>query len=103
MKYRKDVFTYHITRDKLASQNFLFLAIADHSCPHCNVSFETGNNVCCLFFLIPANGSVETQDTNDDTKIDPVIQTSSKQNRQLHHYDQIRCRAHEDGLYIDKK
>lgn len=78
-------YTYHITRDKLASQNFLFLAVTDHRRSHCNIALETSNNIGCLFFLVPANRSVETQDTDDNTKIDPVFQSSSKENRQFHH------------------
>jgi hypothetical protein len=51
---------------------------------HCNISFETSNDICGLLLLIPPNSGVQAQDTNDDAKIDPVLQTRCKKYSKLH-------------------
>lgn len=66
------------------------MAIPNNQCPHRNVSLETSNNIRGLLLLVPTNGSVQTQNTNNDTKIDPVFQTTRKKDGQFHDYGGVR-------------
>jgi hypothetical protein len=52
--------------------------ITNDLCSQGNISLETCNNIGSLLLLIPTHSRIQAQDTDYDTKIDPVIQTSSK-------------------------
>jgi hypothetical protein len=62
----------------------MVLAITNDMCSHRNISFQTGNNVGSLFLLIPTDGGVQTQNSNDDTKVNPIFQTRGKENSKFH-------------------
>lgn len=64
--------TNNITRDKFSGSDFLLFAVSDDNCLHGNIAFERGDDIGCLFFLIPTYDGVEQENTDDDTKIDPI-------------------------------
>ena len=61
---------------------------------HSNITFERCHHIGGLLLLVPADRSVEHQNTDDDTEIDPVLKTGSKKNSKLHDYvpDAVSCR-----------
>jgi hypothetical protein len=61
------------------------MTIADDWRSHCDIPLETGDNIGSLLLLVPTDSSVQTQDTNNDPKIDPVIQTCCKKDGQFHY------------------
>ena len=82
----KRVSTYNITRDKLTSSDFLLGTVANNNSLHGNVTLERSDDIGGLLFLIPTNDSVEHENTDNDTEIDPVTQTSGEQDSQLHNW-----------------
>lgn len=64
---------YHITWNKLSGKDLLLLAVTNTKGPHCDIPFKTSHDIGSLLFLIPAHGGIKTQDTNNDTKVNPVI------------------------------
>lgn len=75
---------YNVTRNKLASLDFLHMTVTNNFSLHGDVTLQAGNNVGSLLFLVPTDNGVEHQDTDNDTKIDPVTQTSSEHDSKLH-------------------
>lgn len=70
--------THNIAWYKFSSPDFLFLAIANNASLHCDVSLQAGDDIGSLLLLVPTDDSVEQQDTNDDTGINPVLKTKSE-------------------------
>lgn len=70
--------TYHIAGYELSRKNFVFGAVANDCRSHSNVCFEASYHICGLLFLIPAHACVQTENANNDTKVDPILQASSE-------------------------
>jgi hypothetical protein len=66
-------FTYHVPRNQFTSQYFLLGAVPDDNSTHSNITLQTGNYIGSLLLLIPADSCIQTQDTDDDTEVDPVL------------------------------
>lgn len=80
---------YHIPRNQFPSKRISLLSIAHNCSPHRDIGFETCNHICRLLLLIPANGGIQTQNPNNDTKVNPVLQPGSKQDSKFHNYNII--------------
>jgi hypothetical protein len=80
----RDSNTYNITRNKLTSWDFLLLTITNNQRLHGNVTLKGGDDIGSLLFLIPSDDGVEKEDTNDDTEINPISETRSEKDSQLH-------------------
>ena len=76
--------TYNVTRNDFTSLDLFFHAVTHDDGLHGNITFETGDNIGSLFLLVPTDNSVQHQDTNDDTEVDPVTKTSSEEDSKLH-------------------
>lgn len=61
-----------ITRDDFTSENVVFGATANDSGFHGDVTLERSHHVGSLLLLVPTDNSVEHEDTNDDTEINPL-------------------------------
>lgn len=76
--------TYDITDDQLTSENLLLGAITDDGRTHGDITLERSDDIGSLLLLVPTDDGVEHQNTDDDTEIDPISQTSGQDNRQFH-------------------
>jgi len=76
--------TYNVTGNELTCENVVLLAITDNIGPHGNITTQTLDDVLSLTFLVPTDNSVKHQDTDDDTKVDPITKTSSEEDSQFH-------------------
>lgn len=76
--------TYDITGDELTSLDFLFLTIANNSGSHGDITLERGDDIRSLLLLVPTDSGVEHENTDNDTEINPVTQTSSEEDSKFH-------------------
>ena len=76
--------THDITSNKFTSKDLLLLTITLDNSLHSNVTLQTSDNVGSLLFLVPTDDSVEHKNTDNNTEINPVTKTSSKENSQFH-------------------
>ena len=76
--------TYNVTRNKFTSLDFHFNTVTDDLSLHGDITFQTGDDVGSLLFLVPTDNSVQHQDTDDDTEVDPILKTGSEQNSEFH-------------------
>ena len=76
--------TYDITSNELTSKDLLLLAITDNNRLHGNITLERGNDIGGLLLLVPTDNRVKHKNTNNDTEINPVTQTSSQENSKFH-------------------
>ena len=51
---------------------------------HGDITLERSDNIGSLLFLVPADGSVEHKNTDDDTQINPITQTCCKKDCKFH-------------------
>jgi len=65
-----------ITGNKFTSKDTLLLTLTDTSGLHGNVTLERSDDIGGCLFLVPTDGGVEEKNTNNNTQIDPVTQTS---------------------------
>jgi hypothetical protein len=82
MRVRTD--TYHVTWDKFTSEDLPLGTVTNNKSTHSDISLQAGNHIGGLLFLIPADGSIKAENTDDHTEVNPVLQTSSQKNSQLH-------------------
>jgi hypothetical protein len=75
---------YDISRYEFPSLDIMFCAVADYSRSHGDITFQTGDDIGSLLFLIPTDRSVEKQNSNDDTKINPILETGGKEDSEFH-------------------
>lgn len=92
----------NVAGDKLPRKDFLLLAIADNSGPHGDVALQAGDNIGRLLFLIIPDGGIEEENANNDTKVDPVLQTDSKECGDFHDWrGNVRTQSHaHDGVMM---
>ena len=50
------------------------------------LTLQTSNDIGSLFFLIPTDNSVKHEDTDNDTEINPITQTSGEEDSEFHNY-----------------
>ena len=81
--------TYDVTRHNFTGQDGLFLAVTDDSCLHGNVTTERSDDIGSLLLLVPTDNGVEHKNTDNDTEIDPVTKTSSKENSDFHSCQEV--------------
>ncbi|KAI6876686.1 plasma membrane H+-ATPase Pma1 [Hortaea werneckii] len=74
----------NVTRDQLTGLDILLLTLTDDHCLHGNVTLQTGDDIGGLLFLIPTDESVQEQNTDNDTKVDPVTKTGREQDSEFH-------------------
>jgi len=74
----------NVTSNELTSKDLLLLAVADNNSTHSNITLERSHDISGLLLLVPTDQGVKSQDTTDDTEINPVTKTSSEQNSELH-------------------
>ena len=74
----------NITGNKLTSKDILFLTLADDGGAHGDVTLEGSDDIGSLLLLIPTDGGVEEQNTNNDTEIDPGTKTGSEEDSEFH-------------------
>ena len=60
------------------------MSITNDGASQGDVALQTGDNICGLLFLIPTDSSVEQQNTNNYTEINPVAKTSGEEDCKLH-------------------
>lgn len=75
---------YDISRNKLHSLQIHFLAIPKGPSFHGDIPFQAGDYVRCLLLLIPAHARIQKENPDDHSKVDPVTQTGSEQDSELH-------------------
>lgn len=75
---------YNITRHEFTGFDVLFRSVADDASLHRDITLQAGNNVGSLLLLVPTDDGVEHQDTNNDTGINPILQTKSQDSGGLH-------------------
>lgn len=68
--------THNITGNKLAGEDTRLLTTTDNSALHGNVTLEGSDDIGGRLFLVPADGGVEHENTDNNTEIDPITQTS---------------------------
>lgn len=77
--------TYDVTGDKLTSFDYGFLTVTDSSRLESDISLQTGDDVGSLLLLVPTDNSVEHENTDNHTEINPLTQTSREQDSDLHY------------------
>lgn len=75
-----------VTSNKLTGEDLLLLTVTDNDSTHSNITLQRSNNIGGLLLLVPTDKGVKKKNTTDDTKIDPVTQTSGEQNSKFHNY-----------------
>jgi hypothetical protein len=74
----------NVTGDELTGEDGLLLVVTNDNCLHGNVTLEGGDDIGGLLFLVPTDNGVEQQDTANDTKVDPILETGSEKSSELH-------------------
>jgi hypothetical protein len=82
--WRVEKGTYNVTRDKLAGKDVGLGTITDHGTAHGNVTLETGDDIGGLLLLVETDKGVEQQDGDNDTEINPILETEGKKSSNFH-------------------
>lgn len=53
MRTTTQMLSYNVARYKLAGSDFLFCTVSNDASFHGDISFQLGNNICCLLLLVP--------------------------------------------------
>tara|TARA_R110002060_G_scaffold55202_5_gene65729 strand:+ start:576 stop:818 length:243 start_codon:yes stop_codon:yes gene_type:complete len=77
--------TYNVTGNQFTSLDLLLNTITDDSCSHGDITLQTGDDIGSLLFLVPTDNSIKQQNTDNNTKINPLTQTSREQDSDFHY------------------
>lgn len=69
--------SYNVARHEFPGQDLLLVAVAYDCGFHGNITLQARNDVGSLLFLVETDKGVQSQDTANDTEINPVVETHS--------------------------
>lgn len=78
--------THNVTRNQFTGKDFSLLTVTNNPRAHSNVTLQGSDNISSLLLLVPTDSSVKQQNSDNDTEINPVTKTTSKQDGQFHNY-----------------
>jgi hypothetical protein len=60
------------------------MTVSNNISLHGDITLQTSDDIGGLLLLVPTDNGVEHQNTDNDTEIDPVLETSCKQDGEFH-------------------